>query len=79
MEKNSASNNSKDQKIGSNAIRDYNNNNQNFSNLKLKDSLNRNSHNNGEEYLSGFSWPPRSYKCSFQNSNLDLLKLSVVI
>ncbi|KAJ0039177.1 hypothetical protein Pint_22376 [Pistacia integerrima] len=79
MEKNSASNNSKDQRIGSNAIRDYNNNNQNFSNVKLKDSLNSNSHNNGEEYLSGYSWPPGSYTCSFCKSNLDLLKLSVVI
>ncbi|KAJ0093585.1 hypothetical protein Patl1_25187 [Pistacia atlantica] len=65
MEKNIASNNSKDQKNGSNATRDCNNNNQNFSNVKLKDSWNSNSHNNGEEYLSGFSWPPRSYTCSF--------------
>ncbi|XP_044500498.1 transcriptional regulator SUPERMAN-like [Mangifera indica] len=64
MEQNSASNNSKDQKIGSKAIRDCNNNNQNSSN-KVKDSWSNNSHNSGEQYFSGFSWPPRSYTCSF--------------
>ncbi|XP_044486354.1 transcriptional regulator SUPERMAN-like [Mangifera indica] len=67
MEKNSVSYNSKDQKIGSKAIRDCNNNknSQNSSVVKLKDLWNSNSHNNGEEYLSGFSRPPRSYTCSF--------------
>ncbi|KAI4317981.1 hypothetical protein L6164_025797 [Bauhinia variegata] len=31
----------------------------------VKESWDCNSQSNGEDYLSGFSWPPRSYTCSF--------------
>ncbi|KAJ4722631.1 transcriptional regulator SUPERMAN-like [Melia azedarach] len=66
MERSSVSNSLKDNRIGSKAIIDSNNNNnQNSSGNKLKDSWNSNSQSYGEEYLSGFSWPPRSYTCSF--------------
>ncbi|KAL5848979.1 hypothetical protein ACOSQ4_006992 [Xanthoceras sorbifolium] len=68
MERN---NSLKDHRIGSIAIRDCNsviatnNNNQNSSSNKLKDSWNSNSQSYGEDYLAGLSWPPRSYTCSF--------------
>ncbi|KAI9196602.1 hypothetical protein LWI28_025345 [Acer negundo] len=47
-------------RIGSKAIRDCNN--------KLIDSWNSSTNTQssyGEDYLAGFSWPPRSYTCSF--------------
>ncbi|KAK2647223.1 hypothetical protein Ddye_022418 [Dipteronia dyeriana] len=46
-------------RIGSKAIRDCNN--------KFKDSISSTNTQSsyGEDYLAGFSWPPRSYTCSF--------------
>ncbi|KAL9410814.1 hypothetical protein AB3S75_044563 [Citrus x aurantiifolia] len=70
MERNIMSSGLKDHKIGSRFTRDsisssngYNNQN---SGNKMKDSCQqRQQQSYGEEYLSGFSWPPRSYTCSF--------------
>ncbi|OAY55615.1 transcriptional regulator SUPERMAN [Manihot esculenta] len=64
MERNSLSNSLKDHSIGSRASSSSNNNSQNNKN-KLKYSWNYNNQSCGEDYLSGFSWPPRSYTCSF--------------
>ncbi|XP_022748985.1 transcriptional regulator SUPERMAN-like [Durio zibethinus] len=74
MERNSFSNNLKDHSIGNKAIEDSssnnnnNNNNNNQTNYKFMDSNSSWSSNNqgfGEDYLAGFSWPPRSYTCRF--------------
>ncbi|KAJ9154198.1 hypothetical protein P3X46_027560 [Hevea brasiliensis] len=63
MDRNILSNSLKDHSIGSRAS-SSNNNIQNNNN-KLKFSWNYNSQSCGEDCLSGFSWPPRSYTCSF--------------
>ncbi|XP_059448675.1 transcriptional regulator SUPERMAN-like [Corylus avellana] len=65
MERNSLNNKLKDPSIGTRGIKDSINN----VNImpKAKDSLNCNisqSHG-GDDYVNGFSWPPRSYTCSF--------------
>ncbi|OAY28057.1 transcriptional regulator SUPERMAN [Manihot esculenta] len=62
MKRNSMSNSLKDHTIGSRTSSSSNNIQ---SNNKLKCSWNYNSQSCGEDYLSGFSWPPRSYTCSF--------------
>ncbi|XP_022761125.1 transcriptional regulator SUPERMAN-like [Durio zibethinus] len=63
MERNSFSNSLKDHSIGNNAIKDSSNTQNNY---KLKDSSWSSSNQGfGEDYLAGFSWPPRSYTCSF--------------
>ncbi|XWS53850.1 hypothetical protein CRYUN_Cryun10bG0035700 [Craigia yunnanensis] len=60
------SNSLKDNSIENKAIKDSSSNNNNQSNYKLKDSSWRsNNQGFGEDYLAGFSWPPRSYTCSF--------------
>ncbi|XVF28659.1 hypothetical protein REPUB_Repub15cG0049300 [Reevesia pubescens] len=64
MERNSFSNSLKDHSIGNKPIKDSSNNNQN--NYKLKESSWSSKNTGlGEDYLAGFSWPPRSYTCSF--------------
>ncbi|KAJ9182239.1 hypothetical protein P3X46_006256 [Hevea brasiliensis] len=65
MERNSLSNSLKDHSIGNRASSSNNNNNIQNNKNKLKYSWNYNSQSCGEDYLSGFSWPPRSYTCSF--------------
>ncbi|XWS39215.1 hypothetical protein CRYUN_Cryun18bG0031200 [Craigia yunnanensis] len=69
MERNSFSNSLKDNSIVNKAIKDSNNNNNNNqTNYKLKDSpWSSNNQDFEEDYLAGFSWPPRSYTCSFCN------------
>ncbi|OMP11609.1 Zinc finger, C2H2-like protein [Corchorus capsularis] len=63
MEKNSFSNSLKDHSVENKfTIKDHSN--------KLKDSWSSSNNNIkeqsfGEDYLAGFSWPPRSYTCSF--------------
>jgi hypothetical protein len=48
-----------------NKLKDCIKNNNNI-NIMAKDSLNcDNSQSNGDDYVNGFSWPPRSYTCSF--------------
>ncbi|XP_043697622.1 transcriptional regulator SUPERMAN-like [Telopea speciosissima] len=42
-----------------------NSNNNNNNNSKVKDSWDHNHSCSGGDYLGGFSWPPRSYTCSF--------------
>ncbi|XWS13809.1 hypothetical protein CRYUN_Cryun36dG0070200 [Craigia yunnanensis] len=64
MERNSFSNSLKDHSLGNKAIKDSSSNN-NQNNYKLKDSWSSNNQGFGEDYLDGFSWPPRSYTCSF--------------
>lgn len=53
-------NNFKDQRHGNKTIRDFNNNN-----MRLRDSWNNGGGGGDQDYLSGFTWPPRSYTCSF--------------
>ncbi|XVF38393.1 hypothetical protein REPUB_Repub20aG0097600 [Reevesia pubescens] len=67
MERNSFSNSLKDHCIGNKAIKDSNtNNNNNLNDDKLKDSSWSSTNQGfGEDYLAEFSWPPRSYTCSF--------------
>ncbi|XVF66527.1 hypothetical protein PTKIN_Ptkin10aG0043700 [Pterospermum kingtungense] len=73
MERNSFSNSLKDHSIGNKAFKvissssSNNNNNDNQTDYKPKDSSWRSSNNQGfgEDYLAEFSWPPRSYTCSF--------------
>ncbi|EOY05961.1 hypothetical protein QUC31_016520 [Theobroma cacao] len=65
MERNSFSNSLKDHSIGSKAIKDSSSNYDNQNNFKLKDTRSSNNQGFGEDYLAGFSWPPRSYTCSF--------------
>ncbi|XVF62932.1 hypothetical protein PTKIN_Ptkin09bG0048500 [Pterospermum kingtungense] len=69
MERNSFRNSLKDHRVVDNAIKDdcssSSNNNNNISKLN-KDSWSGNNLGFGEDYyLAGFSWPPRSYTCSF--------------
>ncbi|KAG6727073.1 hypothetical protein I3842_02G113400 [Carya illinoinensis] len=59
--KNSLSNSLKDGSFGTRAIKDPINNN----NSVPKDSVNCGSKSYGDHYVNGFSWPPRSYTCSF--------------
>ncbi|CBI23578.3 unnamed protein product, partial [Vitis vinifera] len=59
MERNNFNNNLKDHSIGCRGIKDCSNNH------KVKDSWNCNSGSYGEDCPDGFSWPPRSYTCSF--------------
>ncbi|KAG2722122.1 hypothetical protein I3760_02G115500 [Carya illinoinensis] len=59
--KNSLSNSLKDGSFGTRAIKDPINNN----NSVPKDSVNCGSQSYGDHYVNGFSWPPRSYTCSF--------------
>lgn len=59
MERKSLINSLKDHSIGNGDCNANNNSN------KHRDSWNYNSDSHGEDYLSGFSWPPRSYTCSF--------------
>ncbi|XVE65887.1 hypothetical protein DITRI_Ditri08aG0035500 [Diplodiscus trichospermus] len=70
MERKSFSNSLQDHSIGNKAIKDSSsssNNNNNPTNYKLKDSSWSSCNNQGfgEDYLARFSWPPRSYTCSF--------------
>ncbi|KAL7251514.1 hypothetical protein ACSBR1_013365 [Camellia fascicularis] len=65
MERNSLSNNLKHHSIdGGRSIKEDCNNNNN--NNRVKDSWEScKSDRHGEDFLNGFSWPPRSYTCSF--------------
>ncbi|XP_065859685.1 transcriptional regulator SUPERMAN-like [Euphorbia lathyris] len=62
MERKNLSNSLKGHSIGSRAT---NNNDNSSSNNKFKYSWNYGNQSYGEEYLGGFSWPPRSYTCTF--------------
>ncbi|XP_040999724.1 transcriptional regulator SUPERMAN-like [Juglans microcarpa x Juglans regia] len=62
MERNSLSNSLKDGSFGTRAVKDPINMN---NNSVPKDSVNCGSQNYGDHYVNGFSWPPRSYTCSF--------------
>lgn len=60
MERNNFSSNLKDHSVnGYRGIKDFS------SNPRVKDSWNCNSGSYGEDCSDGFSWPPRSYTCSF--------------
>ncbi|KAG2728007.1 hypothetical protein I3760_01G185500 [Carya illinoinensis] len=61
MERNSLTNSLKDQTIDNRAIKDCIIDNKNMP----KDSANCDSQSYGDDYVNGFSWPPRSYTCSF--------------
>ncbi|KAF5452712.1 hypothetical protein F2P56_027681 [Juglans regia] len=63
MERNSLSNSLKDGSFGTRAIKDPIN--MNMNNNVPKDSVNCGSQSYGDHYVNGFSWPPRSYTCSF--------------
>ncbi|WCJ23970.1 C2H2 and C2HC zinc fingers superfamily protein [Euphorbia peplus] len=71
MERNNLSNTLKGHSIGSrtpnnNIIINNNNDNNNNTANKFKYSWNYGNQSYGsEDYLGGFSWPPRSYTCSF--------------
>ncbi|GMJ09928.1 FLORAL ORGAN NUMBER 1, FLORAL DEFECTIVE 10, SUPERMAN [Hibiscus trionum] len=64
MERNSFCNSLKDH---SNGCNEDNNNNSNQTSCKVKDSSPWSCNNPGlgDDLLAGFSWPPRSYTCSF--------------
>lgn len=65
MERNNLSNSLKDQIIGTKAIKYCNNNNNDNNKNMPKDSLNSDIQSYGDDYVNGFSWPPKSYICSF--------------
>ncbi|KAJ8768320.1 hypothetical protein K2173_021473 [Erythroxylum novogranatense] len=65
MERKSLSNSFKDHSIGGRASNNKISNSSSDAKYKLKGSWNYKGQSHGEDYLGGFSWPPRSYTCSF--------------